>query len=242
MLAALGGLLFLLAKEVGILGEGTTAKVDVPSVITLDRATAVDRLEEVGLKPKIVEENNSADAEVVFEQNPQGGTRADKDSEVIIKVSLGAKKVEVPNVVGKNVDVARDQLEDLGFKVNVVEEPDDDADIGEVIKQSKAGGSEVSQDETIVLTVSSGKDSIKVPNVVGMSEDTAADELVNAGFKVQRTRTYVQHRRQGQGHQHQPVRRCRRGQGRDHHDDGERRGREGNGSERDRQNRSGGQG
>ena len=188
LLAVLAGLLFLLAKEVGIIGEGSTTKVDVPAVITFDRNTAISRIEEVGLRAKVVEENNAADEELVFDQDPTGGTRVDKGSEVTIKVSLGAKKVEVPNVVGKQIDVAREQLEGDGFRVSVVNEPDDDAPEGEVIKQSPAGGSEVAQDQTITLTVSSGDESTDVPNVVGMSEDAAADELNNAGFKVKRVK------------------------------------------------------
>ena len=50
----------------------------------------------------MLEENNAADPEIVFDQNPKSGERVDKDSEVTIKVSTGASKVSVPNVVGKS--------------------------------------------------------------------------------------------------------------------------------------------
>ena len=186
LLAALGGLLFLLAKEVGIIGAGTTTKVAVISVIGQDRNTATENLKAAGFKVKVEEENNAADAEIVFDQDPKaGGEPVAKNSEVTIKVSLGAAQVEVPDEVGKNVESARSALEAKNFNVTVSNKPDT-APAGQVIDQTPSGGSKVAEGSTVTLTVSSGKQSFEVPDVVGKPEDDAVDTLRNAdgAFKV----------------------------------------------------------
>ena len=188
LLAALAGLLFLLAKEVGIVGEGSSAKVSVPNVLTFDRSEAIQAIEAAKLTPKVVEENNAADPEVVFEQNPQSGERVSKNSEVIIKVSLGVNKVAVKNVVGRTRAQAKTTLEADGFVVLFEEAADDSAPKDQVLSQDPAGGSQVAEGSTITVTVSSGEKTYSVPNVVGKSEDDAADSLNNAegAFKVKR--------------------------------------------------------
>ncbi len=187
LLAILAGLLYLLAKEVGIIGEGSTQKVAMINVVGLDVTTATDQIEAIGLKVNKVEENNSADPDVVFAQDPEPKAPVDKGAEVTIRVSKGLEKVKVPNVVGKSEDTARSLLEDAGFDVVVDHQPDDNTAEGQVSKQSPAPGSELDSGSTVTITVSSGDEGVKVPNVVGMAEDAAADALNNAGFKVKRS-------------------------------------------------------
>jgi serine/threonine-protein kinase len=188
LLAALAGLLFLLAKEVGIVGEGSTTKVEVPTVLSLDRETALSTLEAAHLKANVVEENNAADPEIVFDQNPRAGERVDKNSEVVIKVSKGVNKVTVANVVGKSSATAKSILEADNFSVLIEEEADDSAAKGAVVRQNPSAGSQAPEGSTVTLTVSSGEKSYAVPNVVGKTEDDAADALNNAegSFKVKR--------------------------------------------------------
>ncbi|MDP1794774.1 MAG: Stk1 family PASTA domain-containing Ser/Thr kinase [Acidimicrobiales bacterium] len=188
LLALLGGLLYLLAKEVGIIGEGTSEKVAMINVVTDDRATAEAKIKEIGLTPIVVEENNSADAEIVFAQDPPPGTPVDKGAEVTIRVSKGLEKVKVPSVVGKAEATARDTLEELGFTVVVDHQPSDDVAKGLVSKQTPAANSELDSGASVTITVSSGEEGVAVPNVVGKTEDDAADLLNNAGFKVKRVK------------------------------------------------------
>lgn len=187
LLAILGGLLFLLAKEVGIIGEGTTEKVSMIQVVGDDVSTASEKLKAIGLTPKVVEENNSADPDIVFAQDPPADSPVDKGAEVTIRVSKGLEKVKVPNVVGKAEETARSLLEDAGFEVTVDHQPDDNVSQGFVSKQTPGANSQIDSGSTVTITVSSGDEGVAVPNVVGDSEDDAADTLNNAGFKVKRT-------------------------------------------------------
>ena len=192
LLAALAGLLFLLAKEVGIVGSGTATKVPVPSVLTFDRTEAINALKAAHLKANVVEEANAADPEIVFDQNPVAGQRVDKNSEVIIKVSTGLKKVTVKNVVGKTSDAAQQILEGDNFKVIFNDVADDSAPKGQVLSQNPVGGSQAPDGSAVTLNVSSGNKTYTVPNVVGQQQDTAADNLNNADgqFKVKRVHAF----------------------------------------------------
>ncbi len=180
LLATFAGLLFLLARETGVLDNGAKVQVDVPNVVGVDQATAKSALEERGFTVKVEEAPNVLDDEIVFEQAPQGGTRADKNSEVTIKVSTGPEVVTVPNVIGKQKDAAQQILEERGFVVTLAEEADDDAPIGTVIRQDPLGGSELDSGSTVKITVSSGEKEYTVPNVVGKTEEDAVDALRNA--------------------------------------------------------------
>ena len=53
---------------------------------------------------------------------------------------------------------------------------------GKVCEQSVKEGSEVERDTKIELTISLGKEEFKMPNVVGLDEQTAKLELLKAGF------------------------------------------------------------
>ncbi|MGH2838252.1 MAG: protein kinase domain-containing protein [Thermoleophilaceae bacterium] len=92
----------------------------------------------------------------------------------------GGEKVEVESVVGQLEPVAVDRLEDDGFEVEVDRQPDL-AQVGEVIHQDPAGGTEADEGSTVQLVVSSGPGEVTIPTVEGFSEERAVRELSRAG-------------------------------------------------------------
>ena len=72
------------------------------------------------------------------------------DDELIIYVSTGDGKVDVPDVLGKSESDAKKELEDAGFKVKVSYDEDSDEDDGIVLKQSSKKAKEGA---TITITV-----------------------------------------------------------------------------------------
>ncbi len=97
--------------------------------------------------------------------------------------SSNAQK-QVPDVTNKQVDVARAQLEAQGFKVEVTEQANTEHANGEVIKQDPVGGQLADDGSTVKLTVSKGAGQVKVPPVVGLTQDAANAQLTAAGFTV----------------------------------------------------------
>lgn len=63
------------------------------------------------------------------------------------------KTVEMPNVIGMNVETARKKLEDLGLKVTVETKTSKEPD-GKVLSQSKSAGTQLNEGESVRIVVS----------------------------------------------------------------------------------------
>ena len=120
----------------------------------------------------------------MFAQDPSGGTRADEGSTVTIRVSSGVGQATVPDVVGLSEIEARTALENEDFGVSDSSMPSDTVPEGDVISQDPAGGAEADRGSTVDIVISSGKEKATVPNVLGQTQTTAANELGRRGFSV----------------------------------------------------------
>lgn len=126
--------------------------VEVDDFTGKELAQAQRALEKAGL---VVAVERTYDDEVpkdeVLSQDPASGT-AYKGDTVTLTVSDGPQPVEVPGVVGKNVDDAKALLEAAGFKVKVEKER---IHFGSnlVSRQSPGGGEEAAPGSTIVLRI-----------------------------------------------------------------------------------------
>lgn len=105
------------------------------------------------------------------------------------KSGCGGKKdiitYEVPNVVGENLDDAKEKLKKQGFSNITVEyETSNDVDKDNVIKQSVAAGEKKESTTPITLTVSSGKTESTLSDYKGMSLLSARSNLTKLGLEV----------------------------------------------------------
>ncbi len=107
----------------------------------------------------------------------------DKDSKT------QAEQVEMINVLGMTEDEASSELKKAGVSYEIVYESSDDAEEGEVIKQSVKEGEKVSSTEKVKITVCKEGD-LEIPSVVGMDGDSAIQTLKDKGFKANRTFEY----------------------------------------------------
>ena len=108
---------------------------------------------------------------------------SDKDSKT------QAEQVEMIDVVGMTEDEAVAALKKAGISYEIVYESSDDAEEGEVIKQSADEGDKVSTTEKVKITVCKEGD-LEIPSVVGMDSDAAIQTLKDKGFKANRTFQY----------------------------------------------------
>jgi len=100
--------------------------------------------------------------------------------------------VDVPNVVGETSDAAVTKLNDEGFKVNLEREHNPSVPNNQVFEQDPSGESDKDCDflglscsnPTVTLKVSGGPGMAEVPDVTGLSQDEAENELEEAGFKA----------------------------------------------------------
>lgn len=99
------------------------APVDVPSVVGRTEDDAVEALESAGLTASVAPSRvNSTDVPKgsVVTQTPASGL-LERGGTVTLTISDGPRMIQVPSYVGKQADTAREELEALGFRVQVNE-------------------------------------------------------------------------------------------------------------------------
>ncbi|HMJ00584.1 MAG TPA: Stk1 family PASTA domain-containing Ser/Thr kinase [Gaiellaceae bacterium] len=165
---------------------GGSGSVSVPYVVGQREDLAVANVRNKGLKATVHREPNETQKEgKVFRQDPAGGVRLDKKSNVDLYVSTGVPKVEVPDVMGNSRDEAVSTLSSLGLKVKVLSVFSSEQ-TNTVIAQSPTAHTTVDKGSTVHINVSKGVQPLTVPNVIGSLYDSAAGELQGQGFAVAR--------------------------------------------------------
>jgi eukaryotic-like serine/threonine-protein kinase len=187
LLALLAGLLFVLARMLG-LGDDDTDRpqVAVTNVVGMPVDEAQAELEDLGFEvEREFAANDDFEEGIVFDQDPVAGQRVEEGSTVTLFVSQGADTVPMPGVIGQQEADARRFLEGQGFSVGEsVQQPDEDVPVGEVIDQDPEPDAQVPRGTTVVLTVSSGPEERTVPDVTGLTVAQASAQLGAAGFDV----------------------------------------------------------
>ena len=117
----------------------------------------------------------------VVSQDPEPGEFLPAGDEVDVLISTGQPDVVMPDVLGDDKDDAKDELEELGLKVKLVEaESDADADV--VIDSDPRPATSISVGTRVTVVYSDGPE--EVPSVVGLMQSRATSKLENAGFNV----------------------------------------------------------
>ncbi|MFJ3923754.1 Stk1 family PASTA domain-containing Ser/Thr kinase [Streptomyces sp. NPDC090022] len=167
--------------------------VTVPSVKNMPLEKAKAELKKAGLEPGLVTQAFSQDVAqgAVITTDPEPGVGRAPDTAVAMVVSKG-RPVQVPGVVGRPVDQARDQLQDAGLKVEIAPEQVNSPErAGTVANQSVGANAQAAAGDTVTLTVSKGPRQLPVPDVTGKEADDARRALEAAGFKVKVDRPLI---------------------------------------------------
>ncbi|HEU5157382.1 MAG TPA: Stk1 family PASTA domain-containing Ser/Thr kinase [Streptosporangiaceae bacterium] len=169
-------------------GGGGPEQVKVPNVVGQTQEQATKAITDQGLVLGDVREefSDSVKKGVVISSEPGANEEVDQGSTVDLVVSKGKEtvKVEVPDVVGQPYRAAQSELEQAGFKVNRRTAPDNEVPRGSVIRTTPEAGEKADQGSVVVMYVSTGRETVEVPNVVNLSEKDAKETLRQAGLKV----------------------------------------------------------
>ncbi|MBP5198875.1 MAG: Stk1 family PASTA domain-containing Ser/Thr kinase [Lachnospiraceae bacterium] len=152
---------------------GTTVKltvsagisaVEVPDVVGFDSHTAELNLKAAGFNVVVKEENSDeVDVNNVISQSPAANSKAPKDSEIVLYVSIGVADVRVPAIVGLDQISAYEELNEAGLKIGTVTEVySNDQPEDKVCYQSIASGSEVKKGTSIDINISKGPEPVAV--------------------------------------------------------------------------------
>ena len=166
--------------------KNSSDMVEVPYVVGMTKEDAIKALNKLGLGYKAVTQSSDTVAEdCVISQGNVGGSKVEKNSQIVLTISSGKenKEVSVPNVKGRSEQEARELIEAANLVASVDYEYSDTVDAGNVIKYSPSGS--VSEGSTVTISVSRGKKvtNVTVPNVLGMSESLASQTLDSANLK-----------------------------------------------------------
>ncbi|MFE4263067.1 Stk1 family PASTA domain-containing Ser/Thr kinase [Streptomyces sp. NPDC056883] len=118
----------------------------------------------------------------VCQQDPAEGTKVAKNFVVKVKMSTGAPKVLVPNVVNLAIADAEKALQDKGFQIEK-SQVESERPAGTVIDQNPKNG-EAEKGSTIKLTVAKEISKVTVPDLTGKSQADAAKALQAVKLKL----------------------------------------------------------
>jgi serine/threonine-protein kinase len=96
--------------------------------------------------------------------------------------------IAVPDVLGQDVEGARQRLQPLGLEVgDTVSFPHARARAGQVVAQAPLSGQQLRAGDRVALGLSSGPPAVVVPDVVGLAATRAENLLERLGFDVSQT-------------------------------------------------------
>jgi serine/threonine-protein kinase len=161
-------------------------RFEVPDLAGLELAAAKTELAQANLKYKdgAGQYSDTVPEGAVLSTNPAKGTELKRGDTVTVVVSKGKAPIQVPNLVGSNVNDARNQLQQLGLTA-VERYKDSDQPTDTVIAQTPKPASGVANDAEVTLDVSKGPPQVTVPDLTNQQCQQAQQALQQMGLAVQ---------------------------------------------------------
>ncbi|WP_067532477.1 Stk1 family PASTA domain-containing Ser/Thr kinase [Nocardia crassostreae] len=179
----IGALLWMLV------GPGSRPdQIAVPDLANKNAQLAQRDLEKLGFSVAVQDKADSKIAQGnVIATQPLGGSRVDKGSTITLQVSTGPAQVSVPRLAGLTQQQAEQSLKAQGLQLNpdVKREPSSAEEKDKVTNQVPGEAQKIDAGGQVTITLGSGPEKVRVPDVVGQSIDVAKPNLADsAGFKV----------------------------------------------------------
>lgn len=184
---------FLIALFNGALLSQDADYVEVPYLLGEEYAENLKikyKNLDIVLQPQ--EYDDSYEKGEIMRQDPAGGTKVEKGTQLRITISLG-QEPEVKymsDLVGSDAETAASILEGQGFVVIPKKEANYAYAAGLVIRTEPEHGTQLTEGQDVILWVSTGPDVVtaKMPDVIGKDEEYAVNLLEQLGFTKVRTR------------------------------------------------------
>ncbi len=158
----------------------------VPDVSNRSQEEAKSLLESAGFTVGSVKTVDSAtiDKDKVVSTDPAANSKQTKGTIITLYISSGMTKIP-DGVVGQSRDAVIESLKQTGLtQITIENEYSDSLEAGLVTRISPDSGTTVAAGTAVTIWVSSGKQQVSVPNVVGMTLSAAQTLLQNSGFQV----------------------------------------------------------
>lgn len=157
---------------------------EVPQLVDMERAEAIEMLQKQGLIPLPVEQTSeTVAADHVISTDPEEGTVLTVGESITLYISTGPESAKVPEIDNMSLDNYKQALADLGLTVGVETSVDDPvAPAGRVLEVTPVPGTELASGESVAVKVASGK--VQVPEVVGQPLEVARSFLDGHGLEI----------------------------------------------------------
>lgn len=174
-------------------GPTTTQEkmVTVPDVTGKSRQDAVNELQQAGLKVAVSDEPSpDIPRGHVIGTNPVAGSELAPGALITLSVSSGRELTDVPDVTNLSAQDAAKVLEEAGLELNpdVRREHSDDIPADIILSQYPAAGSQLSKGSQVTITVSTGRERVTIPSLVGLNVNQATATLSQLNLRSTVTR------------------------------------------------------
>ena len=177
----------LLAKGKSVTLSVANNQVTLPNVVNETFDQANQQLTSLGLTVQRNDQpSTAAQPGTVLSMNPPAATKTTRGSSVVLAVAK-APQVAVPALTGQDQTAASNALQALGLQPQIVPQNNALVPAGKVIGTNPVAGTMVDKGSAVQLAVSTGPQTVAVPNVIGQLKTAATSTLTSAGFSVQVT-------------------------------------------------------
>ena len=158
----------------------------VPSLLGLTTDQAQQAVTAAGLKVEKTDgvRHPTAPRGTVVWQDPPAGVVVPQGSSVQLTVSQGPQPIPVPDVVGYDGTVGQDLIQASGLKVGSVDSAQTAAPKGVIVNTRPTAGRALDPGGKVTLAVSKGAPTITVPNLTGLTLDSARVVLEQASLTL----------------------------------------------------------
>ncbi len=164
-------------------------RISLPNFVGSDYQTVLNNAELASLYhfDVVYVINTETESGTILSQNPDPGRSmmiTPEGIKVELSVSTGVVFTAVPDVINLDYREAKNRLQQAGFIVDIENETSGTVTKDYVITTSPQAGEQMSSGSTVYVTVSSGPQIsyVRMPNVIGLSEEAAIAKLENAGL------------------------------------------------------------
>ena len=164
-------------------------EIEAPDLIgkTVEEARKISRNINSELLADSTSYNSNYQENTIFHQYPVRGTKIKPGRSIRVIVSLGARPITMPNVVGNPRRDAELEVKRYGLKlVKPQWVNSNDYLKGIIARQSPEGGEEIPENTEVILYISDGspETDVVMPNLIELGLSAALDTLKAYGFNL----------------------------------------------------------
>jgi serine/threonine-protein kinase len=163
----------------------------VPGVEKMFYGSASSYIKSAGLNIEKAQEAFSSEVPegYIISQEPQAGSLVEKGTKIMVVVSKGPEKpltVEMPNVIGLPQEDAEKILLKAGLVIaDAQHDFSDTFASGIIISQEPLPGGEIKINEGVKIKISSGKNILTIPDLIGFDYMSAIAQLESIGLNTE---------------------------------------------------------